>query len=388
MFKKILLMIGVSSIFFAQNSWAQNCLEPNIDSSYVQRSSIGPVVLSPSTPDGGIVETLDITIPFALNPCESATGGLSSTIAVWLNIFTGTGINNAGPALAGSPGYFAVNGIPGLYYQIVNPNNTAQTAKIAAADGSGGQQIPSVMGGSNWVDCPDLSSLTSCSAVKTVSEYKSIPLRIRINFIKNGSLVPGTYDINNQYLFHFNYAAIPVVGLTPGFGMDTRLNAGILIFQVKNNCELDTSSTNLSVDFGEFDDEGVAVGQRLVPYDKDFEIGFHGCADSVLPAISWNENPGDSLDLLGNFPTFTSAGGSAGIGFKIFDKSAGQFTPITPGLQRTLTDIAANVVVDGKMRYPATQTTVRWPFAVRLIKSGTVPLGTFSGRATFTVAYP
>ncbi len=190
----------------------------------------------------------------------------------------------------------------------------------------------------------------------------------------------------NHYLFHMAYSALPFA--SESNAIEVKLVSGLLVFRVKTNCELDTTSTNLSVDFGEFDDEGVAVGQRLVPYDKDFEIGFHGCADSVLPAISWNENSGDSLDLLGNFPTFTSAGGSAGIGFKIFDKSAGQFTPITPNVQKTLTDAAANVVVNGQMRYPATQTTVKWPFAVRLIKSGTVPLGTFSGRATFTVAYP
>lgn len=310
-------------------------------------------------------------------------------LVAWASVFSGYTTNSAGQPLAGYNGYFAVDSIPGLYYQVVNPNDTSQVA-ITTVNMVGNSGPPLIMGDSTWTPCANyIGPAASCSYSKTASQYSQIPLKIRVNFIKFGQLVPGDYDMNSHYLFHFLFASLP--NDNHSNAEDVRLSSGILVFRVKTNCELDTTSTNLSVDFGDFDDEGVAVGQRLVPYDKDFEIGFHGCADSVLPAVTWDLHPEDSLDSQNNFPTFTpdvNSRVSAGIGFKLFDTSAGQFTPITPGLQRTLTDTAANIVVDGKMRYPANQTTVRWPFAVRLIKSGTVPLGTFGGRATFTIAYP
>lgn len=392
MFKKILLFISLIPLYVPLSAWGAGCLPANYASAYVIANPQNIAIISGSTPDGTLVAHLDVTIPFSRDPpgCTQELGATADAqLAAWLMVVTGAPptYTGAGQALAGYPGYYAANGIPGLYFQVVNGDDSSQSPILQPWGGTANGQ-PLVMGTSPWVACA-INGVTSCPFSKTAAEYSALALKVRINFIKFGALVPGDYDIGNQYLFHTVWDIVGSPG--PTNGVDIRLQTGILIIRVKTNCELDTTSTDLSVDFGELDDKGVAVGQRLAPYDKDFEIGFHGCADSVLPAITWDLNAGDLVDVNGNFPTYTpgfGSGVSAGIGFKLFDKSAGQFAPVTPGVQRTLVDTAANVVVDGKMRYPATQTTVKWPFAVRLIKSGTVPLGTFSGRATFTVAYP
>ena len=181
MLKKVLLQIGLLPFLFLQNAWGGACLEPNIGNSYVTANPGSLVVINGSTPDGTAVASVDITLPFVtdLQGCENfLTGGAATPLAAWVSVLSGYGTNSAGPPLAGYNGYFAVDEVPGLYYQVVNPDNTSQVAiSTTAAVGNSGP--PLIMGESSWVPCANyVGPAANCPYTKTASEYSQTPLKV------------------------------------------------------------------------------------------------------------------------------------------------------------------------------------------------------------------
>ena len=221
-------------------------------------------------------------------------------------------------------------------------------------------------------------------------------LSFRVTLLKSGAMNSGPQSMTmplfdlcwRPTVYSFSQATSNLIGACNSVNITGTPN-----IVVASTCQFDTTAApgayNISANFNDVADTGTSGSQLAT--DFPFSINFKNCNGSPTPEINFSLYGSDTADPLGNFPLFSPNynainKASSNMGFQIIDKSAvpAKVLQASSGWDAITDRSAVNGV------YPSGTNQVSWPFAVRLIKStnGPLTLGTFEGRANFTVDYP